>query len=94
MRGIVSAGYRDHTDPIFSELKLLRLNEIHQLELLIFVHRQMQTPTVTSFDFASNIHNLNLRNENLLRFPQPRSEAVRRLLCIEAAKNGIIYHKI
>lgn len=80
VRVISEAGYRDHTDPLFSNLSILKLSDIHKLELLKFVYNQLNTPTVITFERNSTIHSQNLRNQNLLRLPQPRSEATKRFV--------------
>ena len=80
VRIISGAGYRDHTDPLFINLSLLKLEDIHKLELLKFVHSQLNIATVINFDAVSAVHHQNLRSQNMLRLPQPRSEATKRFV--------------
>ena len=80
IRVIFRANFTDHTDPLFSDLAILKLHDIHRLELLKFAHSQLQTPTVIHFDRVSNVHTQNLRNQNLLSLPQPRSESSKRFV--------------
>ena len=87
VRIISGAGYRDHTNPIFSELGILKLDDIHRLELLKFVFNQLQLPSVFTFVSISTLNFSTLRNKNLLRPPQPKSETYKRFViysgCIE-----------
>lgn len=81
VRSISGAGYWDHTDPLSSELLILKLFDIHRLKLYIkFVNNQQQAPTVITFDLVSSVHNHNLRNQKIRRLPQPRSEATKRFV--------------
>lgn len=80
VRIISGAGHRDHTDPLFQNLSLLKLDNIHKLESLKFVRSQLNVPTVINFDRVSTVHHQNLRSQHLLRVPQPRSEASKRFV--------------
>ena len=78
---ISSVGYREHTDHLFNEHAILRINDIHRLELFKFVHFELKSPTILLFSRVATIHSQNLRNSNLFRLPQIYFEACKRFVC-------------
>lgn len=80
IRAISGAGYRDHTEQLFTNLQFLKFYDIHRLELLKFVYDQLRTPVVILYELCSDFHRQYLRNQNMLRPPQPRSEAAKRFV--------------
>ena len=68
----------DHTDPIFAELKILRISEIYvySLQLLLYKYHHMLLPGIFADIFVSNdsIHGYNTRQAHLLHVPIFRSQ--------------------
>ena len=61
IRIIANAGYRDHTEPIFKNLNLLKLCDIYKYSLLAYMHDKV------SNDGHVASHNLNTRSRFQLR---------------------------
>ena len=67
VRIIGGCDYRDHTEPIFQEMKLLRLSEIYFLETAKSMHRiHYMENNITSnlFKTTASIHNHIIRYSN------------------------------
>ena len=87
IRIISSATYYQHTQPLFKELKVLKLNDIHKLEVLKFVHNQINTLNpVIRYQQVSATHDRQIRNRANLRPDKPLSDISKRFL----AYNGCI----
>jgi hypothetical protein len=84
IRAICNAGYRDHTVPLFKQLKILPLNELIQLSILKFMHSFSHNNLPMSF---SQMWILNrerfperaLRNANHLYIPAHNYATLKRL---------------
>ena len=61
IRTICNAGYRDHTDPLYKNLGLLKVEDIYKLNLLVYMHKERSKGNY------GQIHNLNTRNRNQAR---------------------------
>ena len=61
IRTICDAGYRDHTDPLYKKLGILKVEDVHKLQLLVYMHRDCSKGNY------GPTHNLNTRNRNLAR---------------------------
>ena len=68
----------DHTDPIFKELKIMKISEIYvyTLQLILYKHHHLLLPDIFADFFVSNesIHNHNTRQAHLLHVPLLRSQ--------------------
>ena len=60
VRIICKAPYLAHTDPLFYELKLLKLCDIHKYQVLVYVFKNSNL-------FSSSTHNYSTRNFSNLR---------------------------
>lgn len=67
IRTISGSGFRDHTNPLFKNLGILKINDVYILESLKFVNNQLKNPNVYNFQRVSDVHNVNTRNINHLR---------------------------
>lgn len=89
IRIIKSAGYTAHTDPIFSELKLLRLSDIYTLYIMTFVFKFIKGMLPKVFDnfFQRNcdVSTRVTRNSHKLHLPKFRTVLY---------KNTIKYHGV
>ena len=58
IRTITNSGYIDHTTPLFLQLGLLKLSDIHKFHILVRMHK-----LIAAGQFSVT-HSLNLRNRN------------------------------
>ena len=76
LRVITNSKYLDHTDPLFSRLKTLKVQDIHTLQTSIFMYKltQKQLPTLfcNTFKSNSNIHSYPTRRSNDYRLENPK----------------------
>ena len=72
VRMIAGVNYRDHTSPLYKSLCMLKLPDIHCLEVLKYVKKQL-LGNIHSLSFvrASSVHNRNTRNRDSLRPQRP-----------------------
>ena len=70
----------DHTNLLFKNLNILKLNDIHDHEMLKFIHSEVSNPTVFNFTNVGQIHNHNTRRQNDLRPPRYRSTLSKRFV--------------
>ena len=73
VRTMCHANPFDHTNNMFKNLKILKINDIHKHETLKFIHNELQNPVVFPFRFVGQIHNFNTRGRNNLRPPRFKS---------------------
>ena len=68
IRIITNSHYIAHTDPLFSKLKLLKLDDLYKHQLGIFIYKAASSKLPDSmsslFTRIQNIHKHNLRNQN------------------------------
>ena len=79
IRNVYCKGPRSHTDPMFSKLNILKLQDIFLLNSLLFVHKLNNEMLLVSFDnFLTLLRNPNrsngyelikLKNDYLDKFP-------------------------
>ena len=66
VRIIAKVGYRDHTTPLFAELKILRFNDLYEFCLCKFMYKYMNNALPSCFNacftLASNVHSCNTRS--------------------------------
>ena len=77
VRIISGASYRAHADPLFRDLKLLKLDDINALPQCNFVYKcvndqQVPQPLRNFFNFNQNVHEHNTRSSGLLHIPRHR----------------------
>ena len=87
IRNVCHAGYIDHTNLLFKENKILKLNDIHVLECSKFVKRELSKTNSEFFAYRQNDHQMELRNENQFHvaLPQPRLELERKFITYQGA---------
>ena len=84
MRAITCSKYNAHTEPIFSKLNLLKIEDIHKIALLKFFHRYTNNSLPKYFDnffekkFPS--HNHDTRNKNEPIPPDLKKESTKNCL--------------
>ena len=71
-----------HTAPLFKSLKILNIDSINYLTTAQFIYKVLNKMTITeiNYEFASNIHDINIRNQLSLRPPRINSEQRRHSL--------------
>ena len=96
IRNICHAGYLDHTNNLFKNNMLLKINEIHCLECVKFVKKELSKPNSEFFSIRENNHGMALRNELQMHvnLPQPRSELSRKFITYSGANiwNDLPHH--
>ena len=74
IRIIVSAKFKEHTGPIFSKLKLLRLSELYEYSIVLFMYKyinDMLPPIFNNiFILNSDIHQYTTRQSEKFRVPK------------------------
>ena len=77
IRIITSSHYIAHTDPLFAMTKLLKLDDLYEYQLGIFMHKvtYCQLPQNMSLMFlrTDNVHSHQLRNQNAYYIQQIRT---------------------
>ena len=68
IRLITQSQYLAHTDPLFSKLKLLKLDDLYKHQLGIYMYKSAKGLLPDSMSSMvipiENVHNYNLRNQN------------------------------
>ena len=76
VRIICKAGYYDHTESLFNNLKLLQVKEIYDFNCAKFIYQCYNSNTYLYFKAKlltnSSFHNYETRNRDLLRKPNVR----------------------
>ena len=70
VRIICHSGPYDHTNLMFKNLTILKLDDIHKHETLKFIHGEVNDPIVFNFTHVDQIHEHNTRGRHNLRPPQ------------------------
>lgn len=80
VRLLDDADYYAHTNPIFKELQIMKLDDIYKAESLKFVYDCINSnvKSAISFKAVRNVHNFNIRTKTLLRPPKPKTELDKR----------------
>ena len=77
VRLCTGSGYFDHTDPLFSRLKTLKITDIHFMQIAVFMYRLNKNELPVSFcdDFTLNrdIHNYPTRHSSDFHLFTPRT---------------------
>ena len=76
IRTICKQQYRDHTDPLFKKENLLKLNDLHNLHVSLFMHdyRHIKLPISFHNFFVQNTHAINLRNNQTVYRERARTK--------------------
>ena len=81
LRIINKVNYLDHTDPLFLEMKLLKLCQIYKLNCLLFIYKCINMKQFVKFRNrlvrVTDIHNHYVRSGNQFRPPACRLKKVR-----------------
>ena len=68
VRIVGKAKYNAHTDPIFANLKLLKLKDVIELEIIKYMyqvtHRCLPDPLLNTFSVNADVHHYNTRGRN------------------------------
>ena len=64
MRAITSSAYNAHTGPIFKNLRLLKIYDIHTLQKLKFYYKMVHTNLPISFNTLPLIRNQDIHGHN------------------------------
>ena len=84
IRIIVSAKFKEHTGPIFSKLKLLRLSELYEYNIVLFMYKyinDMLPPIFNNiFILNSDIHQYTTRQSEKFRVPKGKLSMSKRLI--------------
>ena len=88
IRRVNHAGYLDHTNNLFKDLKILKLKEINTLETAKFVKKEIDKQNPKYFQRRHVNHNMVLRNNNhlALNLPRPRSEREKQFITYHGPK--------
>ena len=88
IRRVYHAGYLDHTNNLFKNLKILKLNEINTLETAKFVKKEIDKQNPKYFQRRHVNHDMVLRNNNplSLNLPLPRSEREKQFITYHGPK--------
>ena len=82
IRIIVSANYKAHTEPIFTQLELLTISNIYKFSVIMFMYKYTNhlLPTVFNDMFTQNyeIHNYPTRQHRHLHVPRAKISAEQR----------------
>ena len=77
LRAITSSKYNAHTDPLFKQLNILKINDIYKLSALKFYYKYSKAQLPRSFhgmfNPVSQSHTYQTRNCNVPRHPIPKS---------------------
>ncbi len=77
VRIIKRVKYNEHTSPLFKELKLLKLNDVHRLQVAKYMHNMTQgilpSPLSNQIQLNINLHPYNTRNQNNPHFTHRRT---------------------
>ena len=73
IRIINKSSYLEHTDPLFKKSRLLKINQVYQLNCVKFMHKCLNTNFFLTFkdklQFNASVHRYNTRNSCKLRQP-------------------------
>ena len=73
VRLITGSPFRAHTNPLFSRLAMLKLEDIKKLEMCKFIYNNLDEENFFNFSTRSSVHSHDTRNRSQLNLPQPRS---------------------
>ena len=84
IRVISGSEFYAHTQELFKNLKMLKLEDIYKLEVVKFVSSQLNTENpIITYHRNATFHAYNTRQGYLLRQPQSSSEQSRRFVTVE-----------
>ena len=76
IRTICKQQYRNHTNPLFKKENILKLNDLHNLQVSLFMHDYRHSKLPISFHnfFVQNTHAINLRNNQAVHRERARTK--------------------
>ena len=80
---ITGSNYIAHTNPLFSRLGMLKLDDIKKLEMGKFIYNNLGEDNFFDFSSRSSVHTHYTRNRSLINLPQPRSNLLRNSVFFE-----------
>ena len=80
IRVVASASFLEHTHPLFMELNVLKLHDVHTLESAKFMYHQLNINPTFTFNRILNLHSHNTRGNNNLRPRKPNTELSKRFI--------------
>jgi len=95
IRAINKCQYNAHTNHLFQKMKILKLNELYDLQVSTFMFKYMNSlipnPLKTLFVLNKQLHSYNTRNRNNPIVPMHRTELGKK--CV-AHMGPIIWNKV
>ena len=87
IRTICHSEYLAHTNALLKNLGIIKVVDIHMLESVKFVKKELSKPASLYFSFRQNNHNMVLRNniDRDVTLPQPLSDLARRFITYSGA---------
>ena len=86
IRLVTKSGRLDHTTPLFHQLRLLKLNELNELNLSLFVYKSINNLISSPINFTQRLAApYNLRNVQHLTVPFTRSSQTKRFPHVRGA---------
>ncbi len=84
VRVIKKVNYNDHTSPLFKELNILKINDIHMLQVAKYMYNMkrgtLPTPLSKQIKLNANMHTHNTRNRNNPHVTERRTKLASRCL--------------
>ena len=86
VRIITNSPYRAHTNALFLNQSLLKLDDIKKLEMSKFIYSDLNTHNNLNLRTRNAIHSYNTRNNSALNLPQARTDLYTRSVFYEGLK--------
>ena len=86
IRFIANSGRLAHTNPLFHNLSILKLEDLKKIEMSKFVFNDTRGPNFFEFSTQSSVHSHYTRNHLSLRLPHPRTNLLLKSVFYEGLK--------
>ena len=86
----MQSDYLAHTDPLFSKLKLLKLDDLYKHQLGIYMYKSTKGKLPDSIPIH-NVHDHNLRNQNRYYIQHVRTAGNLQYITLDQY-SGVHYH--
>ena len=86
IRFIANSGRLAHTNSLFCNLSILKLEDLKKLEMAKFVFKDICGPNFFNFSTQSSLHSHYTRNHSFLSLPRPRTNLLLRSVFYEGPK--------
>ena len=86
IRSVTNSSFSASTNTLFSNLSVLKLEDVKKLEMAKFIHIDMNSHDNFNFHTRASIHSHNTRNNTALNFPRPRTNLYRYSVFYEGIK--------